>query len=57
MNILNLESKAIMSAGAQSPLASSAAFERLAIVFALATPVLYIVCELANWQKPDTLAI
>lgn len=32
-----------------SSLASSAAFERFAIVFALATPVLYVVCELANW--------
>ena len=37
-------------AGAQpSSLASSAAFETFAIVFALATPVLYVVCELANW--------
>jgi len=34
---------------AQSPLASSVAFENFAIVFALATPVLYVVCELANW--------
>jgi len=38
------------TAGAQAAsLASSAAFERFAIAFALATPVLYVICELANW--------
>ena len=43
-------STATQSAGAQSSsLASSAAFESFAIVFALVTPVLYVVCELANW--------
>ena len=32
-----------------SSLASSTTFEKFAIVFGLATPVLYVVCELANW--------
>jgi hypothetical protein len=34
---------------AASSIASSAAFERFAIVFSLAAPVLYVLCELANW--------
>lgn len=36
-------------AARSSSLASSAAFERFAIVFALAAPILYVTCEVANW--------
>ncbi len=32
-----------------SSLAGSTAFERFAIVFAVATPVLYVIIEMANW--------
>jgi hypothetical protein len=40
-----------VSAGiaASSSLADSTAFERFAIVCAVATPILYIVIEMANW--------
>jgi hypothetical protein len=31
------------------PLASSAAFLTFATVFAIATPVIYLVCEMQNW--------
>jgi hypothetical protein len=41
-------STAAATASAASSIASSAAFERFAIVFALATPVLYVICELVN---------
>jgi hypothetical protein len=38
------------SAPAQaSSLASSAAFKTFAVVFALAAPIIYIVCEMQNW--------
>jgi len=30
-------------------LASSTAFRNFAIAFAIATPVIYVICELANW--------
>ena len=30
-------------------LASSPAFRTFAIVFAIATPIVYVVCEMANW--------
>jgi hypothetical protein len=39
-------------AGVQAPspsLASSAAFKTFALVFALATPVIYVVSEMQNW--------
>jgi hypothetical protein len=37
-------------AGVQTPsLTSSAAFRTFALVFALATPVLYVACEMQNW--------
>ena len=32
-----------------SSLAASAAFGRFVILYALAAPVLYVICELANW--------
>jgi hypothetical protein len=32
-----------------SSLASSAAFRTFATVFAIATPVIYTICEMANW--------
>jgi hypothetical protein len=32
-----------------SSLASSAAFRTFAVVFAIAAPVIYIVCEMRNW--------
>jgi hypothetical protein len=35
--------------GQASSLASSAAFRTFAVVFAIATPVLYTICEMANW--------
>jgi len=35
---------------AQAPsLASSAAFKTFAVVFAIATPVIYVICEMRNW--------
>jgi hypothetical protein len=30
-------------------LASSAAFRAFAVVFAIATPVIYVICEMRNW--------
>lgn len=45
---MSATSQAYTGAGTSS-LATSAAFERFAIVCALATPVLYVICELANW--------
>ena len=37
-------------AGVETPsLASSAAFKTFALVFGLATPVIYVVCEMQNW--------
>jgi hypothetical protein len=37
-------------AGAQSSsLASSAAFRTFAVVFAIATPMIYTICEMRNW--------
>lgn len=30
-------------------LAGSAAFRAFAVVFAISTPVLYVICEMANW--------
>ena len=37
-------------AGASAPsLASSAAFRTFAVVFAIAAPVIYVVCEMRNW--------
>jgi hypothetical protein len=45
-----------MSTTAQAPvaaqptsLASSVAFRTFAVVFAIATPVIYVACEMANW--------
>jgi hypothetical protein len=36
--------------GAQaSSLASSAAFRTFAVVFAIATPIIYVICEMRNW--------
>ncbi|MPZ55409.1 MAG: hypothetical protein GEU91_02700 [Rhizobiales bacterium] len=32
-----------------SSLASSAAFRTFAVVFAVATPVIYVICEMQNW--------
>ena len=32
-----------------SSLAASAAFRAFATVFAIATPIIYVVCEMANW--------
>ena len=32
-----------------SSLASSAAFRTFAIVFAIAAPIIYVVCEMRNW--------
>jgi len=32
-----------------SPLASSTAFRTFATVFAIATPIVYVICEMANW--------
>ena len=37
-------------AGVQAPsLASSAAFKTFALVFGLATPIIYVACEMQNW--------
>ena len=37
-------------AGMQAPsLASSATFKTFALVFAIATPVIYVACEMQNW--------
>jgi hypothetical protein len=37
-------------AGTQAPsLVSSAAFKTFALVFALATPIIYVACEMQNW--------
>lgn len=36
-------------AAAPSSLASSATFRTFAVVFAIAAPVIYVVCELRNW--------
>ena len=38
----------VVSARASS-LASSAAFRTFATVFAIATPIIYVACEMANW--------
>ena len=44
-----------MSTAAQSPasasasLASSATFRTFALVFAMATPILYVICDMMNW--------
>jgi hypothetical protein len=36
--------------GVQTPsLASSAAFKTFALVFGIATPIIYVVCEMQNW--------
>jgi hypothetical protein len=37
------------STGQQSALASSTTFRTFATVFAIATPVIYTVCEMQNW--------
>jgi hypothetical protein len=37
------------STASSSSLAASAAFEKFAIGFSLAAPVLYVLCDLANW--------
>jgi hypothetical protein len=37
------------TAATTSSLASSAAFRNFAIGFAIATPVIYVICEMANW--------
>jgi hypothetical protein len=36
-------------AASTSSLASSAAFRTFAVVFAIATPVIYLICEMRNW--------
>ena len=36
-------------AGVETPLASSAAFKTFALGFGLATPIIYVVCEMQNW--------
>ena len=37
-------------AGTQAPsLASSATFKTFALVFAIATPIIYVACEMQNW--------
>jgi hypothetical protein len=39
-----------MQAGPSAPaLASSATFRTFVIVFAMATPVLYVICDMQNW--------
>lgn len=35
--------------GRTSSLASSATFRTFALVFAMATPVLYVICDMMNW--------
>lgn len=37
------------SAARNATLASSATFRTFATVFAIATPVIYVICEMANW--------
>ena len=37
------------AAAQTSSLASSAAFKTFAIVFAIATPIIYVACEMQNW--------
>jgi len=37
------------AAGAPASLAASATFRTFALVFALATPVIYVICEMRNW--------
>jgi len=37
------------AAPASASLAASAAFRTFAVVFAIATPVIYVTCEMANW--------
>jgi len=37
------------AAARSASLASSAAFRTFAVVFALVTPVVYVVCEMRNW--------
>src|SRR6195256_1652398 len=37
------------SAAPASSLASSAAFKTFAVVFAIATPIIYVACEMQNW--------
>jgi hypothetical protein len=37
------------SAARSATLASSATFRTFATVFAIATPVIYVICEMANW--------
>jgi len=32
-----------------SPLVSSAAFRTFTVVFAIATPIIYVICEMKNW--------
>jgi hypothetical protein len=36
-------------ASASSSLAASATFRTFALVFAIATPILYVICEIRNW--------
>ena len=37
------------SSPSTSSLVSSAAFRTFAVVFAIATPVIYVICEMRNW--------
>ena len=39
----------IPSAAPASSLASSATFRTFAVVFAIVTPVIYVICEMRNW--------
>ena len=39
----------VRSAAPASSLASSAAFRTFAVVFAIATPIVYVACEMQNW--------
>jgi hypothetical protein len=36
-------------AAASSSLASSAKFKTFAVVFAIASPIIYVICEMKNW--------
>ena len=40
---------AATSTAQSSSLATSAAFRAFATVFAIATPIIYVACEMANW--------
>lgn len=39
----------LSSAGRSASLASSVAFRNFAVVFAIATPIIYVLCDLNNW--------